>query len=191
VALLPEQVTAEGGDAGRISTTTIRTAVNAAVQQVLGGPGPYVASIYEQQVALNPGVLEQLRAKAGGLQAVKTALASVTGIAAAYAADDLIGDSPDPGANAWRLSYVPGRSGDLLFTPKANWMVHPTSGSDHGTSNAYDQRVPLILFGGAIRPGRYADKITPADLAPTFAILAGITMPRAQGHALIQALKAN
>jgi hypothetical protein len=188
VALLPEHVTAEGGDAGRLSSTTIRAAVNTAVQRVLGGTDPYVAAIYEQQVALNPGVLDRLRAKAGGLQAVKTALTSVAGIAAAYSADDMLGESKDAGVNAWRLSYVPGRSGDFMFTPKPNWMVIGASGSTHGTLNAYDQRVPLILFGAAIRPGRYADKTSPADLTPTFASLAGITMARAQGRALTNAV---
>ena len=67
VALVPEQVTAEGGDAGRISTPTIRNAVNAAVEKVLGTPGPHVAAVYDSQVALTPGVFDLLRQKPGGL----------------------------------------------------------------------------------------------------------------------------
>lgn len=191
VAPLPEQITADGGDAGRLSSTAIRTAVTAAIQQVLGDTGPFIAALYEDQIALVPGVLEQLRARPGGLQAVKTALTRVTGIAAAYAVDDLYSPSTDPGVAAWRLSYVPGRSGDFLFTPKPNWIVMGTTGTTHGTLHAYDQHVPLMIFGKSIRPGHYADNATPADLAPTFAALAGVTMPRAQGRALTPAIKKN
>ena len=43
VSLIPEQVVAEGGDGGRISTSALRTAINAAVEQALGIPGPHVA----------------------------------------------------------------------------------------------------------------------------------------------------
>jgi predicted AlkP superfamily pyrophosphatase or phosphodiesterase len=189
VALLPEQALQRVATLDDSVRRRSGLRSNAAVQQILGDQGSYVAAIYEQQIALVPGVLDQLRAKPGGLRAVKTALTNVTGIAAAYSADDLFGASTDAGAAAWRLSYVPGRSGDFLFTPKPNWIVIGATGTTHGTLNAYDQRVPLVIFGTSIRPGQYKESVTPADLAPTFAFLAGITMPRAQGRALTQALK--
>lgn len=190
VSLVPEQVVAEGGDAGRISTTEVRTAVNAAVQRVLGAPGPHVAAIYEEQIALNPGTIELVRRTPGGLQAVTAAIGAVRGVAAAYAADDLVGAAPaaDPGIRAWRLSYVPGRSGDFAFTPKPNWIVRATSGTTHGSLNDDDRHVPLILSGLTIRPGRYLVAATPADVVCTFAALVGIQLPRAQGRALTEAL---
>jgi predicted AlkP superfamily pyrophosphatase or phosphodiesterase len=190
VSLVPEQVVAEGGDAGRISTSDVRNAVNAAVQQALGVPGPHVAAIYEEQVALNPGTIERLRRVPGGLQAVTAAIGAVQGVATAYAADDLIGAEPtsDPGIRAWRLSYVPGRSGDFAFTPKPNWIARATSGTTHGSLNDDDRRVPLVLSGLGIRPGRYAVAATPADVVCTFAALVGIQLPRAQGRALSEAL---
>jgi predicted AlkP superfamily pyrophosphatase or phosphodiesterase len=190
VALIPEQVAAEGGNAGRISTTAVRNAINAAVEKVLGVPGPHVASIYEEQVALTPGLVDVLRTRRGGLQAVTDAIRGVTGVAAAYAADDLISASATTNEDlrAWRLSYVPGRSGDFVFIPRVNWIARGASGSTHGSRHAYDQRVPLVLYGSSIRPGQYTAPSTPADLAPTFAMLTGIRMPRAQGRALTEAL---
>jgi len=190
VALIPEQVIAEGGDAGRISTTAIRNAVNGAVDSVLGVKGQHVAAIYEEQVALVPGELDLIRLKSGGLAAVKAALAGVAGVRVAFSADDIISnpDSTDPDVRAWRLSYVPGRSGDFLFSPRRNWIVRSGSGTTHGSSHDYAQRVPLILYGGMIRPGRYSAASTPADLAPTFAALTGIKLPRAQGRVLVEAL---
>ena len=186
VAMLPEQVTAEGGDAGRISTTDVRNAVTSAVEKALGVPGQYVAAIYGSDIALTPGIYDLLRQKPGAFQAVKTAIAGVRGIAFAYSADDLIAgaSSSEPGIKAWRLSYVPGRSGDFMMTAKPNWIIRSGSGSTHGTMNTYDQRVPLIFYGAGIKAGRYDTASTPADLGPTLMALVGATVPRAQGRSL-------
>ena len=89
---------------------------------------------------------------------------------------------------AWRLSYVPGRSGDFVLTPKLNWIVRSLSGTTHGTLNPYDQRVPLILFGGRIRPGQYTAVSSPADIVTTFGSLTGVQLARAQGRVLTEAL---
>lgn len=191
VALIPEQVVAEGGDAGRISTTAISNAVDAAIEKVLGTPGPYVAAVYDSQVALTPGMFDLLRQKPDGFQAVKSAIAGVRGIASVYSADEIIrgAGSTDPAIKAWRLSYVAGRSGDFVLTPKPNWILRPGSGTTHGTLNSYDQRVPLIFYGPGIRAGRYSTPSSPADLAPTLMEMAGAKLPRAQGKPLVEILR--
>jgi predicted AlkP superfamily pyrophosphatase or phosphodiesterase len=193
VAIVPEQVVAEAGDGGRISTTALRAAINGAITQTMGQAmgtvTQFVASIYEEQVALTPGVYDRLRAKPGALSAVRDAIASVRGVAAVFTADEIVaGSVADSALGPWQLSYVPGRSGDFAITPKANWIIRSTSGTTHGSLNSYDQRVPLVLFGQGIRPGRYAGRTTPADMVVTFATLTGIQMPRAQGRALTEAL---
>jgi phosphoglycerol transferase MdoB-like AlkP superfamily enzyme len=64
-----------------------------------------------------------------------------------------------------------------------------TSGTTHGSASADDQRVPVVLYGFGVKPGHYDDAATPADIAPTLAELSGVTLPRAEGHALHVALK--
>jgi arylsulfatase A-like enzyme len=191
VALIPEQVTAEGGDAGRISTTDIRNVANAAIEKVLGAPGPHVAFVYDSQVGLAPGVFDILRQKPDGFGAVKSAIAGVRGIASVYSSDEIIGGagSTDPAIKAWRLSYVAGRSGDFVMTPRPNWILRPGSGTTHGTMNTYDQRVPLIFYGSRIRAGRYTTPSSPADLAPTLMEMAGAKLPHAQGKPLVEILR--
>jgi predicted AlkP superfamily pyrophosphatase or phosphodiesterase len=186
VAMLPEQVTAEGGDAGRISSGDVQAAVNSAIEKILGLAGRHVVAVYGGDIALTPGLYDLLRQKPGGLQSVTQALAGVRGIRLAYSADDIINGaaSSDPGIKAWRLSYVPGRSGDFMMTPKPNWIIRGGTGSTHGTMNTYDQRVPLIFYGAGIRAGRHDVASTPADLAPTLLSLVGAALPRAQGHSL-------
>jgi len=94
--------------------------------------------------------------------------------------------------NPWRraaaLSYVEGRSGDLVIAPRPGWVAS-TEAAAHGTASADDQRVPILLMGYGIKAGRYDQPVTPADIAPTLAALCGITMPQAEGKALGAALK--
>jgi arylsulfatase A-like enzyme len=40
----------------------------------------------------------------------------------------------------------------------------------------------MIFFGAGVKPGRYRDAATPADLAPTLADRVGLPMPGADGR---------
>jgi hypothetical protein len=85
---------------------------------------------------------------------------------------------------------MPGRSGDLIVITRPNWTVGPraeTSATTHGTAHPYDRRVPLILFGSGVKAGRLPAAVTPADIAPTFAEVAGVTMPPVEGRVLSEA----
>jgi predicted AlkP superfamily pyrophosphatase or phosphodiesterase len=193
IATLPERLVAEGKDAGRVSTTEIRNAVNAAVAKLLGATGTvtYVVTVYEQQVVLTAGTMDKLRALPGALDAVKNAIKSAKGIAAAYTVDEIVSNRPstDPFIGPWRLSLVRDRAGDLMFVPKPMWIVRGSTGTTHGTPYEYDQRVPLILYGARVKPGRYASAASPADIAPTFAWFTRVNLDRATGRVLTEALK--
>jgi arylsulfatase A-like enzyme len=49
--------------------------------------------------------------------------------------------------------------------------------------------VPIVFFGRGIKAGRYDGAASPADVAPTLARLAGVTLSKAEGHALAEALR--
>lgn len=192
-ATLPERLVAEGKDAGRVSTTEIRNAVNAAVAKIFGVTGTvtYVVTVYEQQVVLTTGTMDKLRALPGALDAVKSAIKTAKGIASAYTVDEITGNRPstDPFIGPWRLSLVRDRAGDFMFVPKPMWIVRGSTGTTHGTPYDYDQRVPLILYGARVKAGRYATAASPADIAPTFAWFTRVTLDRATGRVLSEALK--
>jgi predicted AlkP superfamily pyrophosphatase or phosphodiesterase len=82
---------------------------------------------------------------------------------------------------------MPDRSGDYIVVTKPGW-VYGATGTNHGSPHAYDRQVPLILFGAGITRGTYTASASPADIAPTFASLAGISLPSAQGRVLAEAL---
>jgi predicted AlkP superfamily pyrophosphatase or phosphodiesterase len=187
VAFLPEQVNPPGA-AGRFENTALRNAVEQTLSRALG-PGKYVAGQTNGNLFLASGVADRLRARPGLVQTVRSALLATGGVDRVYWGDDLTGSiaTTDPFLDAWRLSYVIGRSGDFIVVPKRGWILQK-DGTTHGTPYDYDQRVPILFYGAGVRAGRYAGTATPADIAPTLAALAGIRMTQAEGWVLREAL---
>ena len=182
VALIPEQ-TKEGG---RLLPDDLKR-VNAAIAAELG-PGQHVVEAQANDVYLAPGVRDRLAAKPGALTRVLAALRALPGIAESFDGRALakLPSAPGPRRMA-ALSYFPGRSGDLVVVPRPHWVLG-SFGTNHGTGNDYDQRVPLIFFGPGVKPGKYDRPVSPADVAPTLARSLGIEMPRAEGKPIPEVL---
>lgn len=188
VSPIPEQMTELGLDAGRISTRETAQRLNAALVPPLG-EGPHVAAIYYTDVYFRPGVYEKLVATPEAMRAAMDALMATPGVLRVFRSDELGAGrfDEDPLGRAVKLGYVPSRSGDLLLVPRPYW-ISSSSTATHGTANQYDTRVPVVLAGSRVRPGEYLQPASPADIAPTFAWLAGITLPRAEGRVLHEAI---
>jgi len=197
VADIPEQAKAEGKDAGRIMMDDIMGRTDQTMSAKFGA-GHWVAVQAYSELYFRAGVFEKLTGDPELLASVIHGIEAVPGVQRVIDSRTL--EAP-PAANedgatqAARRSYFPGRSGDLLIIPKPNWIfvsddktIIPGNATTHGTYNDYDQRVPLILFGGGIAKGRYETAVTPADIAPTLARLCGISLPTATGHPLDEAL---
>ncbi len=184
VAALPEQLVALGMDAGRVPLKAVADRLQAQLVSELG-TGQWVASVQYTDLYLVTGAYERLRQKPGALARVARAIETMPGIERVFSRDDLLPEAPNCAAlcRAASLSYFPGRSGDFVLAPKPNWIT-VDSGTTHGSSNLYDQHVPLVFWGSGIRPGRYADAASPADIAPTLGALVGVTLPRPDGHVL-------
>lgn len=188
VTPIPEQLVQDGRDAGRISSTAIVNAIEERLRPALGA-GTHIAQENGNDVYFDPAAAAALRASPQLLESVLTAVRAVPGVQNAFGADEVAkgAHAADRVLRAAALSYFPGRSGDIILAPKPGWMFS-TNGTTHGSANPDDQRVPLLLFGHGIKPGRYAQAVTPADVAPTLAALVGVALPKAEGHALTSAL---
>jgi predicted AlkP superfamily pyrophosphatase or phosphodiesterase len=197
VATIPEQMLAEGTDAGRIKMAETMTIVEDLVKQKLG-EGRWVATQAYSEFYFRGTVFEKVAADVELLAAIKKALLAVPGVARVYDRTEISGlaGSDDPLARAVAAGYFPARSGDLLIIPKPNWIfvsddktAIPGNATTHGSGYPYDTQVPMILLGTGVVPGRYDQGATPADLAPTLARLSGVAMPQATGRVLQEALK--
>ena len=183
VTPIPEQLVAEGKDAGRISGGALIDAVEQAVRPMLGA-GRHVTALATNDLYFEPRVYDKIRKSPAGIGAAVAAIAARPGILRVLRSEEVRdgANSKDPLIRAAALSYFPGRSGDLIIATKPGWMIS-ASGTTHGSAHPDDQRVPLMFFGPGIKPGTYQDAATPADLAPTLAALVGVSL-KAEGRPL-------
>jgi predicted AlkP superfamily pyrophosphatase or phosphodiesterase len=188
VTPIPEQLAAEGKDGGRLPTPRVTAAIEERMRGKFG-PGRHVAQIAGNDIYFVKGDYEKLTASPDDLQAVLKAIADLPGVARVFRSEDLRDPAlaKDALQRAASLSYFPGRSGDLIMALKPGWMFGAT-GATHGSANPDDQRVPVMFLGAGVKPGRYSDAATPADLAPTLAALVGVEMKDVDGKVLSAAI---
>ena len=191
----PTAITSGGG---RITTEDVRERIEETLINRWGPrkdvekEGNYVASVTFNYVYLGVGVFDRLKTDAAAYAEVEKAALSVPGMVRVLRSDRLSETSSDRDVKSAALSWAPGRSGDLILVGKPNWYFGPRgdgAGTTHGTANLYDRRVPVILLGPAIKPGKYSQAASPADLAPTLAQIIGVKMPKAEGRVLKEAIK--
>jgi predicted AlkP superfamily pyrophosphatase or phosphodiesterase len=187
VSPVPEQMTAAGLEAGRIDTKALAARVEQALAPHLG-PGPHVSALYYTELYFTPGTYRKVLDTPAAFAAVLETLEGTPGVYRAVRGDRLRDlPSADPLVQAATRGYMPDRSGDILIIPRP-YYITATAVATHGTPYEYDARVPVVFAGPWIRPGEYLQPATPADIAPTLAWFAGITLPRTDGRVLHEAL---
>ena len=186
VAEIPEQV-----GSGRVTSRVVTDALQKVLAPAMG-PGTHVASVAYTNVYLTDAARARLTKDRKLREAALAALRSIEGIGYAFWGPELATAnarrSRDAVRRAAALSHHPDRSGDLIVAPAEKWILS-SSVTTHGTHYAYDQRVPVLVFGADVRPGRYAGAATPADIVPTLAAIANVTIARTDGRVLKEALK--
>ena len=192
----PESMSQTGADAGELHTPEVQQRIEDTLKG-FGYTSPAVARIASADVYFSPGIYDKLKTEPAALNAVVEAVRKVPGVAEVYRAEELT-DRPatmSPIRAAESNSFFPGRSGDLVIVPKPYWLgvSSPAGkardyGTGHGTPYYYDQRVPILLMGWGIQKGEYFGVTTPADIAPTLAVLCGITLSTHDGRVLSEAL---
>jgi predicted AlkP superfamily pyrophosphatase or phosphodiesterase len=187
VADIPEQA----GKGGRIASKVVTEAVQKVLVPALG-PGTHVLSTLYTDISLTDAARARLQSDLKLRAAVFEALRGIDGVAHALWGPDLgteaARQSDDPIRRAAALSYYPSRSGDIIIIPGENWLLS-TAVTTHGTYYPYDQRVPVILYGGDVRAGRYTDAATPADVMPSVAALAKVAIAPTDGRILREAMR--
>src|SRR5262249_53502413 len=183
VTPIPEQLTAEGKSAGRIDGGALVTALEDTLRPALG-PGRHVTVLNTNDIYLEPGVYTEVTKSRELMAKVLGAVEARPGVQRVFLSDQVRGgaNSKDPLLRAAALSYFPGRGGDIILVPKPGWMVS-ASGTTHGSDSPDDRRVPVMFLGAGIKAGKYQERATPADIAPTLAAITGLSM-KAEGHAL-------
>jgi predicted AlkP superfamily pyrophosphatase or phosphodiesterase len=185
----PEQV---GG--GHIASEDIHQVVEQALVAVWGPPAESanVAWVSSGSIYFADGVFDRMRRDTTALRTVTRALLAIPGIMRVLRVDEISAGSRDALVRAAAAGYMQGRTADLLLVPKRHWVIEVRAeyeATTHGTYHDYDRRVPILLRGHRIRAGRFNAAATPADIAPTLAHLTGVSLPKADGRILKEAIR--
>jgi predicted AlkP superfamily pyrophosphatase or phosphodiesterase len=185
--------TPEQSGGGHIASEDIQQLVEQALTTLWGPPAqpPYVTWVSSGSIYFGHGIYDRLRQDGAAMQRVLRTLLAVPGMLRVLRSDE-IGGGGDDVMRAAAAGFVPGRTADLLLVPRRHWVIElraENEATSHGTFYEYDRRVPILLRGHRVRPGRYTERATPADIAPTLAYLAGVTMSKADGRVLSEALR--
>lgn len=94
-------------------------------------------------------------------------------------------------ARRWLHMFADDSSAAMVVTlAPYNYWLSGYAGAQHGSPNDSDAHVPIIFYGGAFKPGRYADFARVADMAPTLAAVAQVTpLEKLDGHVLQNAIR--
>lgn len=196
VAPIPQDMQKTGFDVGVLNMSEVQDRMEQALQPLNLGQ-PAIANISGNEVYFAGDFYGRLRHEPAAMKALMDSTLAMPGVAEVFRAEELSGEFKtfSQTRTAAELSYFAGRSGDLVVLQQPYWLTengnsakHHT-GTGHGTPYYYDQRVPILLMGFGIQHGEYFQPSTPADIAPTFGALTGVTLATRDGRVLSEALR--
>lgn len=203
VAPIAAETTAAGLPAGTFIDLALQNEAEKALKAALGdapaGPdgkeGSWTKAMVEDNYYLDLDALQAKGIPAERAEAiVAAALRSQPGIYAAYTRTQILEGRMLDNDIARRVarSFHPKVSGNVVIVPEPQWMPGYGSGTGttHGSPYTYDTSVPLLMAGFGIRPGRYTERVSTLDIAPTLSDILGILQPSGcEGRILSQARK--
>ncbi|HXM34443.1 MAG TPA: alkaline phosphatase family protein, partial [Pyrinomonadaceae bacterium] len=211
MAPIPEHATALGLSGGRVQNTDVLAAIRAGVSGRYNpqgrSPDPtadYVLKYSDEgktkdgltngNLYFNIAAIKRDSVKLEEIEQVACSAAlTVPGIARCFTRAQLLNgavSTTDPVERRALHGFYPRRSGDLIVVqePFKYLLEYPITAT-HGSPYSYDTHVPLIIMGAGFKADRYFQAATPADIAPTLAVLLRVQAPsNAVGRVLIEAL---
>jgi predicted AlkP superfamily pyrophosphatase or phosphodiesterase len=192
VAPVPEYARSKGFDAARLPGREVIDAANKALGAHFG-EGKWVAGFINDQLYLDQRLIAEKKVSPAEAERIAgEAALSVGGVVNYFTRTQLVEGRMPSGPIARRVGngFFRERSGDVwLITKPLCFFVEGDLPTTHGSAYNYDTHVPVILFGGGVRPGRYNADCSPSDIAPTLAALLGVEPPsNLTGRVLVEAL---
>ena len=177
---LPERRQAQGLPGQRVEPRAWQAGLERQLRLALGGARPYFLPMTGDQLYLDPDAVRASgHSRAEVLAAAAGAARATPEVEAAFSAEALAAFQPEPGPpdrtsleTRVRLSFVAGRSGDLLVVFKP-YTTLGAGVAGHGSPHDYDRKVPLV-FWGPWRAETREEPVSTVDLAPTLALELGI-----------------
>ncbi len=150
--------------------------------QKMYGEGDWLAHYDNQQVYLNHDLIA---ARAVDLRKMRMQVADFAlryaGVANAFTADEIpLLSAATPQIELIQRGYHRHRCGDVVLLLEPAWYegsYAAAGGTTHSSGYSYDTHIPIIWYGGMVRPGRSSERVHVTDIAPTLAQILRIMEP--------------
>lgn len=138
-----------------------------------------VVNYINQQVYLNNKKIEEKKlSKEEILNKGEEYLMRLEGVAGTITSSTLKVNNFSNGINHYiQAGFYPKRSGDIIINLEPGVVDYGKTGTTHGSPYSYDTHVPLIFYGGQIKPGSSTAPVDITDIAPTISSLLNISFP--------------
>ncbi len=184
------------GSAGTFDQRQLHALVDSTLDRRFGA-GDWVHEITKEQLFLNEAAIVPQKLDPAQVQRTAAdALLQHPMIAYALTATDLVSQVyPEGPQRSIQRGFHPQRSGDVCMALRPGMMnkndqYESGKGSAHGSVWTYDTHVPIFLFGKGIAPGEVLRRVSITDIAPTIALLTGMSMPDAAvGTVIFEAIR--
>jgi predicted AlkP superfamily pyrophosphatase or phosphodiesterase len=179
MAEMPEYMTELGYDVGRIYSEEIVERVNVAGRKLFGIEGItksfFRPSLYLDQEKISNAGLNPMEVE----RKIAFELTDSEGIALAVGRGGLQDMERHPIYVQIKNNYHPSRSGDIYVAQKPYWFLFEKGpiAVMHGSPWKYDTHVPIIFVGPGIERAVVDKKVHPVDVAPSIALIIGISPP--------------
>ena len=158
------------------------------------GAGRYIiaSKVFSGNLYLDHAVMDRKKVRAEDVVSFIRETALVSGkYQAVFSREQLLdGHAPGPLGQLATYGYNAERGGDLVLLPKP-YIVPGAgkTGTTHGSGYTYDTHVPILFYGSAFKPGRYAIPCGITDIVPTLCISLQMNEPSgSMGKPLLEIL---
>jgi predicted AlkP superfamily pyrophosphatase or phosphodiesterase len=192
VAPVPEYMRSKGFEAARIPGREIVDAANKALAARFG-EGKWILNFINDQLYIDQKLIAEKKVDPAEAERVAGEAALLAdGVVNYFTRTQIVGGRMPGGPIARRVAngFNRERSGDVwLITKPLCFFAEGDLPTTHGSAYNYDTHVPIILFGAAVRPGRYNSDCSPSDIAPTLSALLSVEPPpNRTGRVLVESL---
>ena len=168
---LVEHLQASGIPAKRVSVEGLWERARKAVEECVSGPADdTIAEAAGTRLYCDERALHERNADLGeASECVASSLTSQPGVEAVMTAQQLSARGGSPLEALFESAFSGGRSPHIQI----HLREYLNAGTGRASAHLYDRRVPVLLAGAGISPGRHAAAAGPADIAPTLAAVLG------------------
>ncbi len=179
VAPNPAYSKAMGLNGKTINSAEFKTKIEKALAEQYG-PGKYILDFISDMFYLDYDLLKQKKLSPQEVGTFIGERATLDGDVDYYFTREqlLRGQVASPFAQLVKNGFNPERSGDLTVVPKPfKFFSYYNDATTHGTPYSYDTHIPIIFYGSAFKPGKYADEVYITDIVPTLCTTLKIEQP--------------